>query len=788
MRQLEHTLQHLTSPKRSHTFWGLAIVLIACFCLLWLKHGDWLQAPNDYLLGGSPDCFKNYMTSIWHVRHDTSFVHYSGMNYPFGEHVLFTDNQPFFSSAMQWWSRNVSDLTGRTVGVINIFQIISILLGCGVLFLLLRKLHLPVWYAGLVTLGMVFLNPQYGRFDAHFALSHTWVFPLLLLLLCYYEERHSRRYLSLLIGTLVWVAAQFHFYYFGLCALFLGLYTMYQWVREPSLANFRRRFSHLIVMVVVPFALLNLWLHWTDYSTDRPSNPYGIMAYYGQWEGVLLPYGDFPLFKWIEENIIHIRRVNGETMAYAGALALLFTLWLLKSRFRMFDKTWDEAAYHRTNKRFLQGILAAAFILLVFACGFPYAIKGCEWMVNYMGPLRQFRSMGRFTWAYFYVANILAFYIFWNWSLRHKGFGEGLPARLLRGGVALLPVLLIGWEAYTYQRLRPVGRLANLEKREVAAPAPDHWLNKVDFSKYQALLPLPYYHFGSENLWMHYNFDHHIRLQTTALHTGVPDMGVNMSRTSCSQTISSAQFVLEPCQMPTMLNELLDNRPLALFVHAPAWDDVRKRYAHLIDGAKLVYENPEVKILSLPIDSVRAAVPARSAAVEAERLSKPLQRHGVWQVPGPTFLHYVSFDSLAVPKHVFQGKSAFTGNMKDTTWLWQAPLSKGNYALSFWVYVKQDMSMNHELKLYENDQANGAEMQYRHEGMHFHLKAMVNDWALYEMPFEVRSDNAALRMFLFKEHGDQPFVLDEVLIRPQWTDVYRRLDDWTVRNNYWYRF
>lgn len=787
LNQLEHTLHNLASPKRSHTFWGLLAVLALGFVLIWLKHGQWLQAPNEHMLGGSPDGFKNYMTSLWHVWRDSSYVHYEGMNYPFGEHVLFTDNQPLFSAGMQWWSRHISDLRGHTVGLINLFQVISLLMGCGVLFLLFRRLHIPVWYAGLTALGLVFLSPQFDRFDGHFALSHTWIFPLLLLLLSGYEERYSRRYQSLQIGILIWLAAQLHFYYFGLSALFLGLYTAYQLVRDPSLRNWRVRLSHLFVMVVVPFALLNIWIHWSDYATDRPSDPYGFTIYIGQWEGVFLPYESFPLYHWIDAHITPIRRVNPETKAYVGAVAFLFTAWLLVSRFRLFGKTWDEAAYHRVHKRYLQGIFVAAFVLLIFSCGFPFAIKGMEWMVNYLGPLRQFRSMGRFTWAYYYVINILAFYGLWNWSARFQGFRGG-RARWFRWVIALLPLAILSWEAYTWQRLRTINLMPNYELRNVAAPTPDHWLNKVDFSPFQALLPLPYYHMGSENIWWDFSFEQFIRTETTALHTGKPDMGVNLSRTSCNQMITSAQFMLEPGVIPAMLSELPDNRPLAILVDPANWDEVQRRYYHLVHKATLVYEGPQMKVLSILPDSVRTYVAAHAQSVEQERLTLPLSPQNGWQVSRPAnALIWQTFDSLSNSVRIFQGTGAYSGRMRDTTWLWRAPLPKGQYWLSFWMYVNQDVGMNHELKIIENSLADGHEVQFRHEGMRFYLKSIVDGWGLFELPFDVRDDGSQLRAFLCKPHVDQPFYLDELLIRPQNNDVYRRVPNWVVRNNYWYK-
>ena len=328
----------------------------------------------------------------------------------------------------------------------------------------------------------------------------------------------------------------------------------------------------------------------------------------------------------------------------------------------------------------------------------------------------------------------------------------------------------------------------NMENRAVAAPTPEHWINSVDFSKFQGFLPLPYYHIGSENVWLEADFGQFIRNQTTALHTGLPDMGVNMSRTSCAQTVSSIQFILEPCRMPAMLNEFLDNRPIAVFVHGPAWDDVQRRYPHLVSRAKPVYDSPDMKILSLPLPVVRDYVRERNASIDAERLSRNLAPQGKWQVSQPNgFLHYQSFDSLSTTRRIFQGKGAYSGDMGDTTWLWQAPLPKGPYTISFWIHVNQDMGMNHELRLFEHDLGDGREIQFRHEGMRFHLKTIVNNWGLFELPVDVQGDNSGLRIYLYKQQVRQPFFLDEVLIRPQNTDVYYREEFWVVRNNYWYK-
>ena len=236
-----------------------------------------------------------------------------------------------------------------------------------------------------------------------------------------------------------------------------------------------------------------------------------------------------------------------------------------------------------------------------------------------------------------------------------------------------------------------------------------------------------------------------------------------------------------------MPNQLPDNRPLAIMVPASRWDEVRGRYPHLIAKAEAVYEGPEMKILTMYPDSVRTYIHTRNRGVETERLTRSLVRQQNWQATRQTDqLTYISFDSLTPAKRVFQGKGAYSGTMSDTTWLLNSNLPKGLYTVSFWIYANQDQGMNHDLKIGENSATDGREIHYRHEGLRFHLKSIVDNWALYELGFEVHEDNARMRLFLHKENINQPFYLDELLIKPMDVEVYRREAEWVIRNNFWY--
>ncbi|MEI6408904.1 MAG: hypothetical protein WCR52_05955 [Bacteroidota bacterium] len=788
LHQIETALHDLRSPKRAHTFWGFWAVLILTFVILYPRHSAWMGYPNRWMIGESVDGFKNYMTTAWHVSRDSAYVHYRGMNYPFGEHILFTDMQPIFAMSMQWWNWHISSIGDKTVAIMNILLFASLLFGAGVLFLLFRKLHLPVWYAGLVSMAILFLSPQYNRFDGHFGLSHTWIIPLLLLLLSSYEERYSRRYQSLLIGILVWLAAQIHFYYFGMCALFLGAYTAFQLIMDPSMRNFRVRLSHLIVMVIVPFALLNLWIHWANYSPDRPANPAGFTTYIAYWEGVFLPYQDFPLHQWIDKHIIKIRNVDFEAQEYAGLIAFFFTLYLLLSGFKMFGKSWSESAYHRVHKGYLKGIFAAALCLLIFSLGFPFAIPGMDWMLDYMGPLRQFRGLGRFTWPYYYVINVLAFYVFWNVSTRFKGFRGG-KAVWFKWVIAFAPLLLLAYEAYTFQRMKKLILTPNMAMRSIAAPTPDHWLNKVDFSKYQALMPIPYFHIGSENVILDLDFWLYKKMYYTALHSGTPDLAVNLSRTPVSQMTKSIELSLPPCEPPEILDDFPDNRPIALMIEPKHADETWGPYQHLIAKAKVVYDTPEMRIMSIELDSIRANQREVSKGILDEMNRNAVYDAGAgWKSDRPSFFYRrLSYDSLTNTPFIFQGKGAYEGRFHDTTQIWNARLPKGNYYISAWLKADKDMGIHQEIKIRESSLADGHEIHVKHEGLRFYLRRIVHGWALVDLAFDVYEDNSNVRIFLPPQPVAGTFYLDEIMIKTAAFSVYRKEPGWVVRNNFWYK-
>src|SRR5688500_14832499 len=96
------------------------------------------KCPSCYLYSDAGDGLKNYYTLAYYVDHDNGW-HFSGMNYPYGENIIYTDNQPILALTLRWIDRNLFDMAPHVIGTLNMLLLVSIYLAVIVSYLLLRR-------------------------------------------------------------------------------------------------------------------------------------------------------------------------------------------------------------------------------------------------------------------------------------------------------------------------------------------------------------------------------------------------------------------------------------------------------------------------------------------------------------------------------------------------------------------------------------------------------------------------------------------------------------------------
>ena len=755
--------------------------MAAVAVMLALLFGPVFWHPGSFLFSTVEDGIKNYYTALWYTQHDAGW-RFTGMNYPFGEHVVFTDDQPLLAFALAWLHRHEMAFDG--VAVLNSAMLLAQVLSAPPLLALLRRCRLPAWYAGLVTVIIVLLAPQLDRLLGHYALAYACVIPTLWYLAVRATEssRPLLWYAAYAAATLFF--GGLHPYYLPISALLLALGAV-AWWQQPGRANWAARLRYwlpLVLAVLLPIGIFQGALALTDpYAADRPATPYGFFAYSSSVWSVFFPV-EPPVRGWWQA-IFHTPDPEWEGQAYvglAGTLVALATLWRLGGYLRA--RRWARLRWPALPP-VLRTSLWAGLLILLFAMGWPFR-WGLEGLVPYLGPIKQFRSIGRFAWIFYYFYSVYAAYALYQgfrW-LRQRG----------RPGLATgaLAALLLLWaaegifntahKAYQIQHPRAAGRSLTAAGTAVARYPARLAAAGVTALAYQALVPIPYYSLGSEVFDVFGSDLSSYETMRASLETGLPIAATMLSRTALYQAQALNQLRSVPAIDKTLLGYLPDRRPLLLLVAARAPRDSADEA--LLARARILYRDSAVWLAELPLSKLEAR-----PALEAEFVAQVSTLHaypGYWSAAENPQVAYRSFD---VPDPAITaydaGKTPLLGAgaqavRKGTLPLLRTPLARaGWYEASVWTNVRTPELPNLHWSLTD---ARGAVL----DSAIIETKTsadVLGDWVRLTARIHAPRPGLQLRLWM----RGRRYVADEFELRPADATIWRRTAAGVlVRNNY----
>ncbi|MEM1321768.1 MAG: hypothetical protein AAGG75_16030 [Bacteroidota bacterium] len=765
----------IVKNKINGTIWMLLIMVL----LIGWRHHQWLASPTQQYMGDTYDGFRTLMAVTYHAKHDSTYVYYHGMNYPYGDRFSFCDSQPIFSNTVKFISEHIVDISDYAPLVLHVAMLLSLLF-CGLLlYWLFRKLKLPDWYSIPIAVGITFLSPQLDRFEGHYGLAYTFVIPLCLYLLYLFEEKRHWQY-SLYMSISLLACSQIHMYLFALALFTVSLYFVFRIVFDWKRPSFLWYGGHWLFQCLLPFVLLEIWMYFYDFVDDRPKYPYGFKAYIAHWQTVFFNSKTM-LGKWIHQEFPTRPTLTSEGLVWIGSAALLL---LVKEVFRL-PINWLRGqglkAYQDPNFRFLLYCLAAALLLLVASFGIPFFWKPFEGAEMHIGPLRQFRSLGRFAWSFYYIINIVVFYLLWQQCRQYQGWRRLLP---------ILPLFaLMGYEAVNFSNSEIPRNYSIPEKRETFRAADYPWLQQIDFDRYQAILPIPYFHIGSENTWLSAGGKVVHRNLWTTVQTGLPSMGVFMTRTSLSQTLNQLEMLAEPYRTPKMLADLPNEKPILVQRSNKEYKDKWYKYDHLFYGEEPIYKDELFTFYELSIDRFR------EWPLQRQRNSWEELQAGEWHQQQellsadslPNFV-YQSFDELSAERSYRGG--AFTAIGNQANLLFEGPIpqqdKESRYVCSIWAFAQEDLHLKQWLHIRELD-AEGKQIKKKDFEMSKYIRSVDDGWVLIDIPFWLESSDSRLRVTIdnYSLYG-RKFYVDELQIRRQDARLFKRVGEEFVRNNRWF--
>ncbi len=575
-----NTLIHcLYNPSQNNSRLWLLIAAVFAAGLVTFTHPGlvlhpWQEVPSVYGDGG-----KNTFTYLYHILHGKG-VWFTGMNYPYGEHITFTDGQPLLSVTLGWLGLRME----QALTVLWWLIAFSFFLGHIYIYKILVHFRVQPFLAMCFSGLIMAFTPQLFCIGGHYALSYACVIPMLFYWTIQYKETAKTRYAAYitLLGTL---CSFLHPYFAAVVLIWIAAYSAGYFIFTKTGAAIKaKHLLPLAVCLVVLFGVMAVFIRLTDPFKDRPQNPYGVLANCTTGDKILTS-SHSGLWQFIKANTSVPVPDGGSGNCYPG-IAIIGIV--VASLVRGIINKRKKRAEENITAQYSPIWLFITFSVLLLAMGVPF-VYGLEWLLDYASFLRQFRTLDRFAWIFYYLITVYGVVTACRWFNRLLLAGKKAQAYSL---VAVVLVLW-GWEASGYIKYERAMLSRGYGNYNTLKGTNGNWntfLRGHNFAAadFQAILMLRYFQVGSEKLWVgNDHCENEISTGAVAgLQLSLPLVDAMMSRTSWEVAKKQVKIAVGPYVHKPILDDIKSNKPFLLLWADGSNPDPDQRY--LLSASNLI--------------------------------------------------------------------------------------------------------------------------------------------------------------------------------------------------------
>ncbi|MCF8365281.1 MAG: hypothetical protein K9H16_05840 [Bacteroidales bacterium] len=741
-------------------------------------YGKILLNPGGYLFSDSGDGIKNYYTYAYHISHDSAYLGFEGMNYPYGEHFLYTDCHPALANAFKFLGNYSPLFVDHCIGILNMLMIVSIFLTFFISYQLLRELKIEQWFSVIFAISITLLAPQIFRLEGHFALSYSVAIPLswLLLLKFYNSTKPGRFFIMLLLNNMFWL---FIHAYLGVIVIFFLLMVVVFKTLFGNGGKFRiRTFAAELLTGLFPLIFYYLFTVLTDPFTGRTDNPSGFFLYNAEFDDVFIPHHRplRPIFDFISGNAINLKWEAWSYVGFSGTV--VFLTLILSMIFGLIKKKYGEFSRFWFGNKTISTSLLAAFVVLLFAMGFPFVQFPA--LVDWFPYIKQFRATGRFAWPFYFVfmafvATILQTY-FQNSKKHLTGF-------VLIGGVFLLNIA----EAIPYhiQVSRQISGKNNLFSKDQLSGDFQKAIATVDAQDYQAVITLPFYYYGSESYARPRDEEAVKTSLIFSFHTGIPNVCANLTRTPVEASKNIVQLVSPDFYSKYIQQDIPNSKP---FLVLKINKDMSPYEKTLLNKAKPLGNFNTFSMYALEYVDLFSNSAVKYFDLFHEKKSDLFSRDAFQISDSASFLFYQDFENRMSEIH-FRGKGAFVGEKKgkNTFAEFQPGTFKSGetYHFSIWMYNGMKDALNLWFRFIVEEWNPKTNSWQTTTFFPEHSEVIFGDWSLVEGNYSVESpDSYVYFATKGKENSKAGLFADDLLITSGGVDVFKYSADTLFYNNH----
>lgn len=474
---------------------------------------------NSLLSSIAGDSLKNYYTYVYHIKNDSGLLHFSGLNYPFGEHVVYTDCVPLLTFILKALPFTHTHLIGILHGSIFLSFVFTPL----ILNAIFNRLGVDKFSSFFISLAVGLLSPQYFKvLGGHYALSYTFIIPLcILLLINLYQKKNTTTLISLFVFNFL---VFFIHPYFGFGTSVFSLLSVLAFeILTNRVKQLLKTLKNTFIVGALPMLFFKVFMVLTDHHLNRTQDPENVNSLVANMGSLLLPnYGPF---QQLLPKIFRVEPTNFEGFAYLGLFFIVMICVFLVSFPFLIRKM-------RFTKETLSLFIASLFILFL-AFGLHNELLSTLHIKSAL--LNQFRASGRFIWFFYY-----AFPVFIIPTI-YSSLSKILLERTLKPLLKLIAVLFFAFNLMEANALFQLDRsgfwkFRNFFSENCLEEKEKEIVGSIQNIKPQALIPLPVYHAGSE-VYLRTERDQAMQLSMMySYHCKLPILSSFLSRTSIPET------------------------------------------------------------------------------------------------------------------------------------------------------------------------------------------------------------------------------------------------------------
>ncbi len=707
------------------------------------------------------DGVKNYFCYLYFIRYDAG-THFTGMNYPFGENIIFTDNMP----ALAWTIAKIKTIFPGIVnyGLVLMHStfIISYFLCTVFIYKILRLFNVKGWWGPASAVFIAYFSPQFFRLFGHFSLSLVCFFPMMIYWLMQYERKRALKYV-VYIFLLTTLFSFLHVYYLAFSLVLCASYCFAYLTKKGSL---KKKITYIIPVLVAIGAsvfIFKLYLKITDPVTDRPIHPLGFLDTYTSLYEILTSDYNFIGFN-LFAHILKKAAKGTEGYCYPGLISLIVSAYLL---YRILKSVIVGLAKKKKIPihpiRGYRRWLIVMLIALLFSMGAPFT-WGLDFLADYVSIFRQFRSLGRFSWIFYYLISIYTCIFLYRLFCRMhlKGYRKLYFATV----VIILAVWFIEWNGYA-QDVRQECRNAkanydNFYSRNTTSWT--QWMKEKGTApqNFQGIIGLSYMHIGSEKTGVQENAGAVMYTGAQiACETGLPMMDVMMSRTSWSQTFANLRMIDGPLTPKPIVNKFNEK---AFLIFVTPQIPLTPGEQNLVDHAVFIGKKDDIDLYSLDVKAMVKAETEYRDSIKNVVAGIP-QKEGLLDTVA-AFTYCNHFDQYSYDKP-FAGKGAYPAAAEEGKLLASFPIT---HPTNDSLFVASAWFLSHK------DQPNMVYLVYKQYDSNDSLVAggdIPSGQSKYALPDWFKGEKViyihpkAVKMEWYVQGSSKNFIaIDELLIYP----------------------